>query len=62
MISRRHVLTAARCIWDSTRRDHQVGSITFSPGRNGDVRPYEVLGFELVRTPASHLMIGSIIP
>jgi Trypsin len=49
MISRRHVLTAAHCVWDSTRRDHQVGSITFSPGRNGNVHPYEVIGFEVVR-------------
>jgi V8-like Glu-specific endopeptidase len=48
MISRRHVLTAAHCLWDSTRRDHQVGSITFSPGRNGDTHPYDVVGFELV--------------
>lgn len=51
MISARHVLTAAHCVWDSTRASNEVGGLEFSPALHGGKPPFGTVGYQTVRLP-----------
>lgn len=49
MISPRHVLTAAHCVFDVQGAHAPMTDVAFAPGRNGATTPFSTIAFESVR-------------
>lgn len=49
MISARHVLTAAHCVWDVEASHAAMQNIKFAPDFNGGAPPYGDIAYEAVR-------------
>ncbi len=51
MISPRHVLTAAHCVFDVQGAHAPMTDVAFAPGRNGAATPFSTIAFESVHDP-----------
>lgn len=49
MISPRHVLTAAHCVWDVDQSHSAKTNINFAAGRNGAATPFGNVAYSAVR-------------
>ncbi len=49
MISPRHVLTAAHCVFDVEGAHGAMTNLKFAPGRDGAATPFGIMDYETVR-------------